>query len=127
MARVCRPEGRVVVSDMVAPSADVRKSFDDVHRLLDPSHAGVLLENELAELLRSTVGPLSYGETYDPLTLPVEHILTDVADRDAVIAALEAEVAGGPATGFDPVLDDDRILVSFSNTVMHARREPGSA
>jgi ubiquinone/menaquinone biosynthesis C-methylase UbiE len=124
MARVCRPQGRVVVSDMVAPSPDVRKPFDDVHRLLDPSHAGVLLETELAELLRSMVGPLSYGEASDPLTLPVEHILTDVADRDAVIAAVEAELAGGPATGFDPVLDDGRILVSFTSTVMHARREP---
>jgi SAM-dependent methyltransferase len=127
MARVCRPGGRVVVSDMVAPTADVRATFDDLHRMLDPSHAGVLLEAELAELLRSTIGPLTYGETLDAITLPVEHILTDVADRDAIISAMQAELAGGPATGFDPVTDDDgQILVSFTSTVIHATREPVS-
>jgi SAM-dependent methyltransferase len=121
MARVCRTEGRVVVSDMVAPTADVRTAFDDLHRLLDPSHAGVLLETELAELLRSTVGPLAYGETMDPITLPVDHIMTDVADRDAIMSAIQSELGGGPPTGFDPVTDDaGQILVSFTSTVIHA-------
>ena len=122
MARVCRPGGRVVAVDMVAPSAEVREAFDALHRRIDPSHAGVLLEGELAELLRSKVGPLTYGETTDPFTLPVDHILTDAADRDAVTSALQAELAGGPATGFDPVLDDGQTLVSFTNTVVHATR-----
>jgi len=126
MARVCRPGGRVVTADMVAPSADVREAFDALHRFLDPSHAGVLLEAELAELLRSKVGPLTYGETSDPFAIPVEHILTDAADRDAVASALRAELAGGAATGFDPVLDGDQILVSFTNTVVHATRDPAS-
>jgi len=124
MARVCRPGGRVVAVDMVAPSAEVREAFDALHRRIDPSHAGVLLEGELAELLHSKVGPLTYGETSDPFTLPVDHILTDAADRDAVTSALQAELAGGPATGFDPVLDDGQTLVSFTNTVVHATRSP---
>jgi SAM-dependent methyltransferase len=124
-ARVCKPGGRVVVADMVAPDADVREAFDALHRSLDPSHAGVLLEAELADLLRSTVGPLTYGETSDPFTIPVEHILTDAADRDAVTSALRAELAGGPATGFEPVVEDGQTLVSFTNTVVHAQRENG--
>src|SRR5437763_6798246 len=124
MARVCRPGGRVVAADMVAPSADVREAFDALHRSIDPSHAGVLLEGELAELLHSKVGPLTYGETSDPLRIPVEHILTDASDRDAVAKALEAELAGGAATGFEPVLDDGQTLVSFTNTVVHATRSP---
>src|SRR5437868_11148930 len=124
MARVCRPGGRVVAADMVAPSADVREAFDALHRRIDPSHAGVLLEGELAELLHSKVGPLTYGETSDPFTLPVDHILTDAADRDAVTSALQAELAGGPASGFDPVLDDGQTFVSFTSTVVHATRTP---
>jgi len=124
MARVCRPGGRVVAADMVAPSAEVREAFDALHRRIDPSHAGVLLEGELAELLHSKVGPLTYGETSDPFALPVDHILTDAADRDAVTSALQAELAGGPATGFDPVLDDGQTLVSFTSTVVHATRNP---
>jgi hypothetical protein len=123
MARVCRPGGRVVVSDMVAPSADVREAFDDVHRKLDPSHVGVLLEAELAELLGSTVGPLCYAETSDPLTLPLDHILTDAADRDAVVAVLRNELAGGPATGLNPIDEQGHVVVSFTTTVVQATRE----
>jgi len=123
MARACRPGGRVVVSDMVAPSADAREPFDELHRRLDPSHAGVLLEAELAELLRSTVGPLSYGETSDPFTIPVDQMLTTAADGDAVMSALRAELAGGPATGFNPVVDAGQVVVSFTSTVVHATRE----
>jgi SAM-dependent methyltransferase len=122
MARVCRPGGRVVVSDMVAPNEEVRAPFDELHRRIDPSHAGVLLEAELAELLRSTVGPLSYGETSDPFTLAVDQMLTDAADRDAVMSALRAELAGGPATGFNPVADASHVLVSFISSVVHATR-----
>jgi SAM-dependent methyltransferase len=122
MARVCRPEGRVVVGDMVVTSAEARGRFDDLHRSLDPSHARTLLEAEVAELLRSNVGPIAYGETSDPFAIPVDHILTDAADRDAVMTALRGELAGGDATGFDPVLDGDQILVSFTSTVVHATR-----
>ena len=125
MARVCKDGGRVVVADMVPPSAEVRGAFDDLHRCLDPSHAGVLLEAELAELLRTQVGPLAYGETSEPLMIPVDAILTDAADRDAVAKALETELAGGAATGFEPVLEDGRTLVSFTNTVVHATRAAG--
>jgi SAM-dependent methyltransferase len=123
MARVCKDRGRVVLADMVPPSAEVRDAFDDLHRCLDPSHAGVLLEAELAALLRDQVGPLAYGETSEPFLIPVDAILTDAADRDAVAQALEAELAGGDATGFEPVLEDGRTLVSFTNTVVHATRE----
>jgi SAM-dependent methyltransferase len=124
MARVCRPGGRVVVSDMVAPNAEVRERFDEVHRDLDPSHAGVLLEAELADLLRATVGPLSYGETTDPITLAIDHVFTEVADREAVLAALQAELDGGHATGFQPAADAGHIAVSFTSTVLHATRDP---
>ncbi len=122
MARVCRPGGRVVVSDMVAPSLEVREPFDDLHRRIDPSHVRALLEGELADLLSSTVGPLSYAETLDPLTLPIDVVLTDAADRDPVLSALHAELAGGSATGFEPVADGDQVLVTFTTTVVHATR-----
>jgi len=79
----------------------------------------------LAELLEAKVGTLAYGETSDPFRIPLEHILTDAADRDAVTSALDAELAGGAETGFDPVLEDDQTLVAFTNTVVHARRRPG--
>jgi SAM-dependent methyltransferase len=122
MARVCRPGGRVVVADMVAPSAEVRQAFDELHRTLDPSHVAVLLDRELEAELEEVVGPvrLRPGTSF---TLPLDLILTDVADRDAVIGALRRELDGGPATGFHPTLDDEgRIVVAFTNAVAEALR-----
>ena len=122
MKRVCRVGGRVVVADMVAPTPAVRDRFDEVHRALDPSHAGTLVEAELAELLGTTVGPLTYGEMMDPLRVPLDVIFSESSDRDAVSAALDAELAGGPATGFEPVIDDGQLKVSFTTALVHATR-----
>jgi len=122
MARVCRPNGRVVVLDMVAPSAEVRDAFDDVHRRIDPSHAGALLEDELADLLRDRVGSLTYAETLPPFRVAIDHILTDAADRDAVHAGLDADLRGGAPTGLLPQLEDGRVQVSITSTVIHATR-----
>jgi len=122
MARVCRPGSRVVVSDMVAPDAQVRGRFDELHRQIDPSHAGVLLDTEVTNLLRSSVGPVTDAEPSAPLVLPVEQWLTDPAVRDPVMGALRDELAGGAKTGFSPRVDGDRVLVSFSNVLVTATR-----
>jgi ubiquinone/menaquinone biosynthesis C-methylase UbiE len=119
MARVCRPGGRVVVSDMVAPSAQVRDAFDELHRHIDPSHVRALLEHELADIVR-TVGPLTYGDTTSS-KLPVDVILTDAADRAAVMSALLADV-GRNATGLDPARERDNVIVTFTGSVVHATR-----
>src|SRR5947209_3651935 len=81
---VCRPGGPVVVSDMVAPAADAREGFDALQRGLDPSHARVLLEDVLAELLQLTVGPVTYRGAPEPLTIPLDAITSHAADRDGV-------------------------------------------
>jgi SAM-dependent methyltransferase len=122
MARVCRPDGRVVVLDMVAPNADVRDTFDAVHTAFDPSHAGVLLEAELADLMADTIGPLTYGATDMLADLPVAVMVTSASDRDAAMGAIEAELAGGEPTGFDPRRVGDDVVVSFAMTVVHATK-----
>ena len=121
MARVCRPGGRVVLSDMIAPSAQVREAFDDLHRRIDPSHARALLEAEIADLLGRTVGPLTYAETAS-MRLPIDVMLTDASDREAALTALHRDLDGESPTGFDPVITDDGIVVSFTGTVVHATR-----
>jgi SAM-dependent methyltransferase len=121
MARVCRPGGRVVLSDMIAPSAEVRDAFDELHRSIDPSHVHALLEAEIADLLERAVGPLSYGET-GSMKLAIDVMLTDASDRDVALTTLQRDLDGERPTGFDPVVTDDGIVVSFVGTVVHATR-----
>ncbi|ONH32930.1 methyltransferase [Pseudofrankia asymbiotica] len=122
MVRVCRPGGAVAISDMVAPGAELRGPFDQLHRKMDPSHARALLYPELAEVLRSELGELDHDEVSDSRSLPLERILTDVADRDAVYADLRAELDGGPSTGFGPTLADGQLLVSFTTAAVRATK-----
>ena len=42
--------------------------------------------------------------------MPVSIAYTAQSDRDAVDAALRAELAGGPATGFEPSEDDGELV-----------------
>ena len=122
MRRVCRPGGRVVVADMVAPAAEVRERFDAVHRVLDPSHVRALLDTELVGLLEEHVGAVTRAEPVPALRLPIDLITTPAGDGDAVRAALAAELDGGEATGFEPTRDGDVVQVAFHITVVEARR-----
>jgi len=122
MARVCKPAGRVVVSDLVAPDADVRDAFDDFQRILDPSHARTFVADELAEAVGAAVGSIDTVDAPGPFSIPVHTIFSEVSDRDRVLAVLDAELAGGPATGMAPVRDGDAIMVAFCSATVRAIR-----
>jgi ubiquinone/menaquinone biosynthesis C-methylase UbiE len=122
MARVCKPGGRVVVSDLVAPDVAVRDAFDDFHRILDPSHARAFVVDELVDAIGEAVGTVDAVEATGPFPLPVHTIFSDVSDSERVVGVLEAELVGGPATGMHPVRDGDAILVEFCSATVRATR-----
>jgi SAM-dependent methyltransferase len=124
MARVCRPGGRVVVSDMLAPGAADRATFDALHRVIDPSHARCLLDAEMSGLITTHVGAIT-GRTKPGITytLPVGAFLTDAGQPDVAMAALRAELAGGPRTGFRPADTGTEITVTFDRAIMASSRE----
>jgi len=117
MARVARPGGRVVLLDMVAPSAGLRDRYDQLHRQIDPSHTRCLLEDELADTLAKCARPSHAGA--HALRLPVEAFLTEQSEREEVLAALRDELAGGAPTGFQPAEDDGALTVALEIRVVH--------
>jgi hypothetical protein len=110
---------------MVAPSAELRVAFDDLHRQLDPSHVGVLLSEEIVALLANDVGPISFAELAGPIPIPLARILSAVSDKARVEAALASEVDGGERTGFNPESDpaSGQISVSFTSASVQAIRK----
>jgi hypothetical protein len=118
----------VVLLDMIAPSASVRAKFDALHRLIDPSHASCLLEDELAALLSGCIGARAstLRSRSAPLAFEVfEH--QSATARPEVLAGvreeLRGEAAGGAETGFEPLLGADGALqVHLTSAVATAVR-----
>jgi SAM-dependent methyltransferase len=123
MARVVVPGGRVVVQDLIVPLPDARDRFDEVHRLVDPSHRRAHLEAELVALLPEDA-ELTYAATSDA-RLPVAIAYTDQSDVEAAEAALRAELDGGPVTGLEPQDDDGALTVTFWVSTIHATLPTG--
>jgi SAM-dependent methyltransferase len=117
MVRVCAPGGRVVVQDLIVPIPDARDRFDEVHRLLDPSHHRAHLESELVELLPVGVD-VTYASTGES-RFPVSIAYTEQSDVAGAEATLRDELAGGAVTGLEPA-DDDVLTVSFWTSTVHA-------
>ena len=112
MVRVCRRGGTIALSDLVAPSVETRQAFDQLHQLIDPSHNRAMLAEELVALVP--------GEGVDFATsagnvgrLPVDIAITEQSAHAAALATLQAEVDGGPRTGFEPAAQDGSFVVSF--------------
>ena len=106
MVRVCRIGGRVVLVDLIAPDPAVRERFDQIHRLLDPSHVRTFVEPELANLLPGGINALSYGDT-STIRLPIDIAFTDQSAKHEAIELLRAELhAGAEPTGFDPAEEE---------------------
>jgi hypothetical protein len=80
--------------------------------------------DEITGLLDARVGPIGHHEQHGPGSLALDTIISDVADRAAVIAMLDAELdGGGPETGFLPARSEDgELMVSFVSVVAQASR-----
>ena len=108
----------MVLSDLIAPSADVRETFDALHRRIDPSHHRAHLEAELVALLPDGY-ELSYGATASAAAAGVDRLHRAVGRRRGG-RRVRAELAGGPATGFEPSDDDGELVVAFWTSTVHA-------
>jgi ubiquinone/menaquinone biosynthesis C-methylase UbiE len=127
MVRVCRPGGRVGVADMVADD-DPRaaEGQDRLERLRDPSHTRMLTLDALGDLLERLGAPVlrrSSRRVVRPVQTWLDQARTDEAAARKIVQELEAELAGGAATGLRPRLRDGELHFAQTWTVVVGARE----
>ena len=108
--------------DLIAPLPDNRDQFDHIHRLLDPSHVRTFIGTEFIDLVPDGVDGLAYADT-NTSRFPIDVAFSDLSEQAEVLALLRAEANGDvDATGFGPVEEDERVVVSFITSVVHAEK-----
>src|SRR3954452_16575980 len=106
MRRVCRPDGRIALLDIVALDEAVAAEHVRLEVLRDPSHTRHFTEAQLTESFTGAGIELtrSLATEYRMDTEGwLDQALTGDHARAEIVAALEAEVAGGAPTGLRPV------------------------
>lgn len=110
MRRCVKPGGMLVLADLVADAdPEVAARQDHLETLRDPSHAS-LLSVAGATAVFAGLGlvevDVELRSTARPLTSWLAQTRTAPAAVAEIEAALDAELAGGPATGLQPSLVD---------------------
>lgn len=118
MARTCRVGGHVALSDLVVADRGVRETFDDVHRMLDPSHMRALTEDELLALVPPSLDVSSSAPLQ--VRFPLDAVITEQSDRERVHEILGAEIDGGRRTGLEPAWEDGALTVAFATRALQA-------
>ncbi len=114
MRRCLRPGGgRLAIADLVAdPDPGIAGVQNELERRRDPSHTRMLTASELSSAVARHAGSpadLELRGIRRPLTPWLEQAGTPDGDAAAIRARLEAELDGGPPSGFAPARDGDEL------------------
>lgn len=123
MARVCRPGGRVVVSD-ITPEAAKSAAYDHFETLRDPSHAHALPLDALRGLFaRANLCPVEMASFAREMEF--EFLLSgsfpDPGDADRMREMIYGDL-GKDEIGIGAHLKDEKIFISFPVTVIAAEK-----
>jgi SAM-dependent methyltransferase len=117
MRRVCRPGGRIVVSD-VTPEEDKAAAYDRMEKMRDPSHGHAHPVAELAAIgtglglgepraQTSLTGPMPYAAVL-ATSFPEEH------SREELLGLMRDDaVVGADQLGFKAELTDGEVMVTY--------------
>jgi ubiquinone/menaquinone biosynthesis C-methylase UbiE len=111
MVRCTRPGGHVALVDLVADKdPDVAAERNRLERLRDESHTRMLAAIEIQALL-TEAGLEAVDVATRPLERPLlpwlEQAQTSAHAAGEIRQALDADIEGGPTTGFKPHTDED--------------------
>ncbi|HET6550211.1 MAG TPA: methyltransferase domain-containing protein [Solirubrobacter sp.] len=125
MARVARQGATVAVIDMVSEPGAAGARHNELERMRDPSHTRALEEPELLAALEAAgVRAAIVAEHRQALpAVPwLERGASPDAPVDELLAALEAEAGGGPATGLHATSGPDGLVVEQRWVIAAGRR-----
>jgi ubiquinone/menaquinone biosynthesis C-methylase UbiE len=129
MARVCRPQGKVAVEDLVSSEHRTRGDYQNrFERLRDPSHTRVLVPSELLTLL--TAANLELERLYSgQLVQNLERWLANSQTPPGLAAKVRAMIerdAREDLSGTRPYLEDGEWFFRQPTLAVVARRLDGS-
>ena len=114
MKRVCKAGSVIAVIDIAAPGdPELANAYNRYERLRETSHTAALRREELESLFRDAGLAVESTETLD-VSVDFNRWIAltgaDEAARRTIRGDLEAELAGGPATGMRPVRRDGALF-----------------
>jgi ubiquinone/menaquinone biosynthesis C-methylase UbiE len=129
MARVCRPQGKVAVEDLVSSEHRARADYQNqFERLRDPSHTRALAASELLALFTAAgleIERLYSGELVQNLERWLANSQTP-PDRAAQVRALIERDARDDLSGTRPYFEDGHWFFRHPTLAVMARRLGGS-
>jgi ubiquinone/menaquinone biosynthesis C-methylase UbiE len=117
MARVCRPGGRVVVSD-VTPDAGKALAYDRMETMRDPSHGHAHSVEELNVMAREQGLAAPMVQTSFAGPMPYEAVLAtsfpETYSREQLLDLMRDDAeTGEDRLGFRARLDEGKVMVSY--------------
>lgn len=108
MVRVCKPNHRVAIIDLLAPEDEkLARTYNDLERLRDPSHTVALSKNRMEKLFADVGIAVERIETTDvevDFQRWVQMTGTKVESLEALKEKLMKDIPGGSETGMRPFM-----------------------
>ena len=117
MYRVLKPNGKIVVADMLAKSENERESADRYETLRDPSHVRCLSFNDFEYYAKKYCCVIEHQSiTEIPMNLNSWMTLTDVPlnIREQIICDMKNDISGLTKTGFNPYIENSEIMFNHN-------------
>jgi ubiquinone/menaquinone biosynthesis C-methylase UbiE len=125
MRRVCRPGGRIAVTDLTPPPR-ASAAFDAIELLRDPSHAHALTLDEL-RALGADLGLQEVAVRPQAADMPIEPVLAASSPPPGMLGRLRElyardAVCGADSLGLNARVREGAVWVTYPNTLIVWRR-----
>lgn len=121
MVRVSRPGAGIVIAEIVRPEGGADP--DRLERLRDPAYRGTLTAEAISDMLGEAGAEVRRTASFDvvrPVGPWLEHARTPAEVAARIVKELEAELAGGPATGMRPLLSEGELCFTHTHAFLAA-------